>query len=407
MKRSTSSHDLLDRRVHAVAGIVEAKAELPIALDRLERSTVEKARSSPTDPLAASALGVPVRPESRRPASRPGATISDARANTASNIGSVSTPVNVFCWLGWYEHSSARPSGRACSARWPNFGRGRRPSSIGHALESELAQHHDDAQVLQKLQLPGQVGGAGRTLARIRLVGRRRTVDRRRDVEVTQDQAVVAGGARRLGGVAGPVERGEEPIAGAVAGEHTPRPVGPVRGRRQADDAHMCARRHRTRARRDPNRSGPQTTPGARRRSPRAIAPGAGSDDTRPPPAGRRAARPVGSVRDHGAKPTMGSRACSRPSIAPARRAQNARPDADPAGPPRDDPHHRKDAARKGGRPAPGRQGSGPGRRGGRADRRHGEAPHRHLRVARSNGPARRPHRSRPRSGCGSEPSGA
>ena len=24
-----------------------------------------------------------------------------ARANTASSIGSVSRPVNVFCWLGW------------------------------------------------------------------------------------------------------------------------------------------------------------------------------------------------------------------------------------------------------------------------------------------------------------------
>ena len=30
-----------------------------------------------------------------------------ARAKTASSIGSVSLPVNVFCWLGWYEPSSA------------------------------------------------------------------------------------------------------------------------------------------------------------------------------------------------------------------------------------------------------------------------------------------------------------
>ena len=42
----------------------------------------------------------------------PAAAISRrARRNTASNIGTVSFPVNVFCWLGWYEPSSATPSG--------------------------------------------------------------------------------------------------------------------------------------------------------------------------------------------------------------------------------------------------------------------------------------------------------
>ena len=43
-----------------------------------------------------------------RPQARERAT---ARSNTASSIGSVSRPVNVFCWLGWYEHSTVGPPG--------------------------------------------------------------------------------------------------------------------------------------------------------------------------------------------------------------------------------------------------------------------------------------------------------
>ena len=50
-----------------------------------------------------------------------------ARANTASNMGTVSLPVKVFCWLGWYEPSSVRPPGRGLSAKWPKAGRGRSP----------------------------------------------------------------------------------------------------------------------------------------------------------------------------------------------------------------------------------------------------------------------------------------
>ena len=38
-----------------------------------------------------------------------GVASATARSNTASSIGSVSRPVNVFCWLGWYEHSSVGP----------------------------------------------------------------------------------------------------------------------------------------------------------------------------------------------------------------------------------------------------------------------------------------------------------
>ncbi len=48
-----------------------------------------------------------------------------ARANTASSIGSVNRPVNVFCWLGWNEHSSTGPPATATSTPWPKRGRGR------------------------------------------------------------------------------------------------------------------------------------------------------------------------------------------------------------------------------------------------------------------------------------------
>jgi hypothetical protein len=54
---------------------------------------------------------------------------STARVNTASSIGSVSLPVNVFCWLGWNEHSSVTPTGATTSTRCPNLGRGRTANS--------------------------------------------------------------------------------------------------------------------------------------------------------------------------------------------------------------------------------------------------------------------------------------
>ena len=41
----------------------------------------------------------------------------------------MSLPVNVFCWLGWNEHSSVTPPGAAASTPWPNRGRGRSPTT--------------------------------------------------------------------------------------------------------------------------------------------------------------------------------------------------------------------------------------------------------------------------------------
>ena len=51
----------------------------------------------------------PSRGGPRRPQSAELQASSTARAKTASSIGSVRRPVNVFCWLGWNEHSSVGP----------------------------------------------------------------------------------------------------------------------------------------------------------------------------------------------------------------------------------------------------------------------------------------------------------
>ena len=91
-----------------------------------------------------------------------------ARANTASNMGSVRTPVKVFCWLGWYEHRSVRPSGSGVLGQVAEVRPGPQAVELGHALAGELAQDHDDPHVLEELQLAGQVGGAGRPFARAR-----------------------------------------------------------------------------------------------------------------------------------------------------------------------------------------------------------------------------------------------
>ncbi len=61
--------------------------------------------------------------------------------NTASIIGSVSLPVNVFCWLGWKQPSSTGPPSTVCSAPWPNRGRGRSPSRRHAASQANAPRH--------------------------------------------------------------------------------------------------------------------------------------------------------------------------------------------------------------------------------------------------------------------------
>ena len=80
-------------------------------------------------------------------------------------------------------------------------------------------------------------GKAGTRPARRRgLVVRRRAAAHGRDVRIGQRQPVVAAVGGRLAGETGPVQRGIQEIARAVAGEHAPGAVGPVRARRQTHD---------------------------------------------------------------------------------------------------------------------------------------------------------------------------
>ena len=118
-----------------------------------------------------------------------------ARVKTASSIGSVSRPVNVFCWLGWNEHISraaARPDARHLERRVRSGAAAARPSAAARRLVAERTQAHDDPQVAQQGAARVQVGAAAVTLVRRRLVGRRRALHRRRDPGAGERETVVA-----------------------------------------------------------------------------------------------------------------------------------------------------------------------------------------------------------------------
>ena len=68
-----------------------------------------------------------------------------ARVKTASNMGSVSVPVNVFCWLGWYEHSDRQATGRGRLDPVAEARPGTNAELGRHHLVGELAEGHHDA----------------------------------------------------------------------------------------------------------------------------------------------------------------------------------------------------------------------------------------------------------------------
>ena len=80
---------------------------------------------------------------------------------------------------------------------------------------------------------------ARRPLGHRRLVSRRRAPDGRNDAHASQRQPVARMHTRRLTRITGPVQRSEEPVAAAVAGEDPTGAVGTVRGGRQPDDEHL------------------------------------------------------------------------------------------------------------------------------------------------------------------------
>ena len=210
---------------------------------------------------------------------------STARAKMASSIGSVSRPVNVFCWLGWNEHSSGRaqPRPSATSTPWPNRGRRPHPEVAARRLVAERAEAHDHAHVRQ--QRPTRASRNGAHASRSAGVG---WLSGGAHLTAAVTHASVSASPsssddrRRLVRQAGPVHRPEQPVAAAVAGEH---PTGAVA--RRARPAPGRARRSAPPGRRSRGSAGPSTS---RRGTPPACR-------ARPARATRRAAGRRGSRR--------------------------------------------------------------------------------------------------------------
>ena len=95
---------------------------------------------------------------------------------------------------------------------------------------------------------------ARRAFGRCRRIAWRRTAHRRGHPSVVERQPIRGVDAQRLVGQAGAVQRREQEVAGAVAGEHPAGPVAAVRGGRQPDDHHPRPRRAPTRNRPAPVR---------------------------------------------------------------------------------------------------------------------------------------------------------
>jgi len=102
-------------------------------------------------------------------------------------------------------------------------------------VPGEGAEGDDHAEV-EEGELGGQPGGAGVALGGEGLVVGRGALDRGGDVAAAEGEAVVAGHRDRLVGEAGAVETGEQPVAGAVAGEDPAGAVAAVGRRGQTED---------------------------------------------------------------------------------------------------------------------------------------------------------------------------
>ena len=205
----------------------------------------------------------------------------------------VSRPVKVFCWLGWKDPSTVRGP-TATSAAWPNLGRGRGTGSPlpgqrrQQRLPREGAQGDGHPQPGEdQLELPVQPRRAGVALGRRRLVVRRRAPHRGHHPGADQGLAVADVRARRQDGEPDAVQRGEEPVAAAVAGEDAAGPVAAVRGRGQARRPGRPAARLPSRGSAGPSRSRRRRPGASRGRPARARRPAAGRPGTRSRPSSR------------------------------------------------------------------------------------------------------------------------
>jgi len=104
------------------------------------------------------------------------------------------------------------------------------------AVEGNLAQADDDANLGECLDLAGEEGSAVAYLLRKRFVLRRRATDDGGYPGLVELEAVVAGNAGGLVGKTHVMEYGIHKIAGAVAGEDAACPVGPMRPGSESKD---------------------------------------------------------------------------------------------------------------------------------------------------------------------------
>ena len=177
---------------------------------------------------------------------------SRARRKTASSIGSVSLPVNVFCWLGWKQPrivargSAPRRGGRSAGAAGSST-----PASRSADHSASYPNAPSVTITLTRSSSASSRSRYGRQRSRSSGVGlfAGGAPHRRGDVGVAQLEPVVARDGGGLVRVPDSVQRRVEPVARTVAREHPPGPVGAVRGRRQADDeqpgAGVAEARHR------------------------------------------------------------------------------------------------------------------------------------------------------------------
>ena len=165
-----------------------------------------------------------------------------ARWNTASSIGRVSRPVNVFCWLGWYEERSTSPEASRCSAPCANDGLGRataNPRAASAASTASCATRPRATAtwtLVEQHQLGQQPAPAGVELLAGGLVRGRRAAGGGRHPRVAQHEAVVTIDRRRLVREAGAMQGRVEPVPALVAREDASRSVSAVRRRGEPDD---------------------------------------------------------------------------------------------------------------------------------------------------------------------------
>ena len=108
-------------------------------------------------------------------------------------------------------------------------------------VEGQASERDNDFQIVEQFQFFFQIRAAVAHLFRERLVAWGSAADGGADVCVGELKVVAPRDAGRLRGETGLEKSPIEEVAGAVAGEHAPGPIGAVRAGREADQEHAGA----------------------------------------------------------------------------------------------------------------------------------------------------------------------